>query len=123
MFVQALAVCFPSDWSPRSKLGLSLASIHLPRVPFFQEKLQASMNRYGYLFFLFQHKNNRKNICYFRYFLKLKEENPVKRLNWTCMFYCSNISLYIFILSMYICYLVQIGDELCEDIPDHPMNR
>ena len=36
----------------------------MPHVPFFQEKLQMSMDKY---------------------FLKLKENNPVQRLNWTCI--------------------------------------
>ncbi|CAF3626808.1 unnamed protein product [Adineta steineri] len=67
----ALAVCFPSAWLPKSKFGLSLAAVHMPHVPFFQEKLQASMEKY---------------------FLKLKEENPVERCNWT----------------------LQIGNNLCE---------
>lgn len=40
--------------------------VHIPHVPFFQEKLRPSMDKY---------------------FLKLKEENPVQRLNWTCIFY------------------------------------
>jgi hypothetical protein len=28
-----------------------------------------------------------------RYFLKLKEENPVQRLNWTCMFLLEDLQL------------------------------
>ncbi|CAF4622577.1 unnamed protein product, partial [Rotaria magnacalcarata] len=51
----ALAVCFPSGWLPKSKFGLSLAAVHMPQVPFFQDKLRISMERY---------------------FLKLKEEKP-----------------------------------------------
>ncbi|CAF1909314.1 unnamed protein product [Rotaria magnacalcarata] len=66
----ALAVCFPSGWLPKSKFGLSLAAVHMPQVPFFQDKLRISMERY---------------------FLKLKEEKPVQRVNWT----------------------LQIGDNLC----------
>ncbi|CAF3412581.1 unnamed protein product [Rotaria socialis] len=66
----ALAVCFPSGWLPKSKFGSSLAAIHMPQVPFFQEKLRTSMERY---------------------FLNLKEEKPVQRVNWT----------------------LQIGDDLC----------
>ncbi|CAF1489481.1 unnamed protein product [Adineta ricciae] len=69
-YANALAVCFPSGWLPKSKFGLPLAFVHMPHVPFFQEKLRASMDRY---------------------FLKLKEDSPVQRVNWT----------------------LQIGNELC----------
>lgn len=60
-------MCFPSGWLPKLKFGLPLAYVHMPQVPFFQEKLRVSMEKY---------------------FLKLKEENPVQRLNWTCQFDC-----------------------------------
>ena len=62
---QALCVCFPSGWLPKSKFGLPLGAIHVPPVPFFQEKLRASTDRY---------------------FLKLKVENPIQRLNWSSKF-------------------------------------
>ncbi|CAF2368573.1 unnamed protein product [Rotaria sp. Silwood2] len=76
----ALAVCFPSGWLPKSKFGLPLASIHVPHVPFFQEKLRTSMDRY---------------------FLKLKEDSPVQRLNWT----------------------LQIGNNLCETQIEYNSNE
>ncbi|UJR16215.1 hypothetical protein I4U23_003125 [Adineta vaga] len=79
-YANALAVCFPSGWLPKSKCGLPLASVHMPHVPFFQEKLRTSMDRY---------------------FLKLKVENPVQRVNWT----------------------LQIGNELCHTAIDEKDSR
>ncbi len=46
-----------------------------------------------------------------RYFLKLKEDNPVQRVNWTCMFLNKNL---LFFLYPFIFYLVQIGNNLCQ---------
>ena len=80
-------MCFPSGWLPRSKFGLPLAYVHMPQVPFFQEKLRVSMDKY---------------------FLKLKEEYPVQRLNWTCKF------LFIIFELISNSSLVQIGNDLCQ---------
>jgi hypothetical protein len=49
----------------------------MPHVPFFQEKLRTSMDKY---------------------FLKLKEDNPVQRLNWTCMLNIEVFSLNLSII-------------------------
>ncbi|CAF0786838.1 unnamed protein product [Rotaria sp. Silwood1] len=76
----ALAVCFPSGWLPKSKFGLPLALVHIPHVPFFQEKLRMSMDRY---------------------FLKLKEDSPIQRLNWS----------------------LQVGNNLCDILKENNSNE
>lgn len=57
----AFVNCFPSGFSTRSKLSLSLSSIHSP-VPHYAEKLEKSMDRY---------------------FASLPAGKIVRRVNWT----------------------------------------
>ncbi|KAF1978567.1 hypothetical protein BU23DRAFT_564150 [Bimuria novae-zelandiae CBS 107.79] len=59
--LEAFINCFPSGFSPREKLGLSLADIHSP-VPSYAAKLQKSMDRF---------------------FATLPVGRIVKRHNWT----------------------------------------
>jgi hypothetical protein len=59
----AACVCFPSRWSPRSKLGATLSGIHAP-VPGFESSLASQASTF---------------------FERLGVERPVWRSNWTLL--------------------------------------
>lgn len=59
----AAAVCFPTRWNMRAKMGKKLAGLHGP-VPGFNDKLERPVDRF---------------------FEMIKADKPVQRLNWSLM--------------------------------------
>lgn len=55
------APCFPAGWKIRERIGLSLWQIHAGNVPFYEEKLSKSMDRF---------------------FVRLSADKPIMRFNY-----------------------------------------